>query len=86
MQIRRVARKIASAYDLIGVEADLERQWRQATRDWGIAGRDVTAKGISEDLKALDHDTWRLVCNACKAIGHITDPSRPPRTLWGQGS
>ena len=36
--------------------------------NWGMAGRDVAANNFANQLKLLDTDTWRHVCEACKAI------------------
>ena len=62
---------IAKAYELIGQESELEKQWRDVLGNWGIAGRDVAAQNFSNQLKLLDTDTWRRVCDACKAIDAI---------------
>ena len=59
---------ITKAYELIGQENELEKKWRDVLGDWGMAGRDVAANNFSNQLKLLDTDTWRRVCDACKAI------------------
>ena len=59
---------ITKAYELIGQENELEKQWRDVLGNWGMAGRDVAANNFSNQLKLLDGDTWRRVCAACKAI------------------
>jgi hypothetical protein len=61
-------RTISKAYELIAQESELEKQWRDVLGNWGIAGRDVAANNFANQLKLLDTDTWRHVCEACKAI------------------
>jgi hypothetical protein len=61
-------RKVAAAYELVGVEASLEERWRRARGDWGMAGKETMAAQLSNDLISLDTDAWRLVCEACKAL------------------
>ena len=65
LQLRRT---ISKAYELINQESDLEKQWRDVMGNWGMAGRDVAANNFANQLKLLDTDTWRHVCEACKAI------------------
>jgi uncharacterized membrane protein YccC len=60
-------RSIATAYDLVAVEADLERRWQQA-RSVGPPGTVVTEPSIANDLRAHDRDTWRAACAAYKAV------------------
>ena len=59
--------QIASAYDLLAVEIDLENRWMQAR---AVAGSGLVASedGIANQLTAFDHDIWRLACRACKAM------------------
>jgi hypothetical protein len=59
---------ITKTYELIGQESELEKEWRDVPGNWGMAGRDVAANNFSNQLKLLDRDTWRRVCDACKAI------------------
>jgi hypothetical protein len=59
--------QISSAYDLLAVEIDLERQWMQARAVAG-GGKVVSEDGIANQLKVYDHDLWRLACQACKAM------------------
>ena len=61
-------RKVASAYELVGVEADLEDGLRRAQIDGGMAGVPIASRAYSDQLKSLDRDAWRLVCDACKAL------------------
>lgn len=59
-------RKIAAAYELLVVEIDLERQWLHSRATVG-AGRD--GGGLYRNqLQALDFQTWRAACAACKAM------------------
>jgi hypothetical protein len=60
-------RTISTAYDLVAVEADLERRWQQA-RSVGPPGTVVTEAYIANELQAHDRDTWRAACSAYKAI------------------
>jgi len=62
---------ITKAYELIGQENELEKQWRDVLGTWGTAGRDVAASNFSNQLKLLERDTWRRVCDACKAIDAV---------------
>jgi hypothetical protein len=72
-------RTVASAYELVSIEATLEDRWRQSMVDWSIAGRDVASEGIANELKSLDRDTWRLVCDACKALDEaLVKDGAPP--------
>ena len=63
-----VLRKIASAYELVGIERELEAQWRRSQGDWGMAGPEPPSKHFGSHLQSLDTDTWTRVCGACKAI------------------
>lgn len=62
-----LVRTIATAYDLVAVEGDLERRWQQA-RSVGPPGTVVTEPHLSNALKAQDRDTWRAACAAYKAL------------------
>jgi hypothetical protein len=59
--------QIASAYDLLAVEIDLEKRWLEARAVAG-SGRVVSEDFIANQLKLHDHDLWRLACQACKAM------------------
>ncbi len=60
-------RTVATAYDFVAVEADLERRWQEARalRGSGIAPSETF---LANELKSLDRDTWSAVCRAYKAI------------------
>jgi hypothetical protein len=60
-------REVASAYDLLSVEIELERRWFEARERMG------GTKGSSEDyianrLRGIDRDLWNGACRACKAM------------------
>jgi hypothetical protein len=59
--------QIASAYDLLAVEIDLEKRWLEARAVAG-SGTVVSEGFIANQLKLHDHDLWRLACQACKAM------------------
>ena len=60
-------RQVASAYDLVAVEIEMERRWLEAR---AVSGGSKTASEdfISNQLKLHDRDSWRLACQACKAM------------------
>jgi hypothetical protein len=60
-------RRIATAYDLVAVEIDLERRWLEA-RAVSPSGNVVTDPYLANALRGQDSDTWRAVCAACRAI------------------
>ncbi len=60
-------RRIASAYDLLAVEITLEARWTELRL--ATAGHAPQADNfLGNQLRRYDHDTWRLACDACKAM------------------
>lgn len=59
---------ITKAYELIGQENGLEKQWRDVPGGWGLASRNAATNNFANQLKLLDRDAWHRVCEACKAI------------------
>lgn len=70
-------RKIANAYDLLGLEVDLERQWRHARPP--VGGGRTDDSYFANQLLRHDGDAWRGVCAACKAmdVALIADGAHP---------
>jgi hypothetical protein len=60
-------RTIATAYDLVAVETDLERRWLEARALKG-SGIAASEEFIASALRGQDWDTWRASCAAYKAI------------------
>ena len=58
---------IASAYDLLAVEIELEKRWSDARAVAG-AGKVVTEDSIANTLKIHDFHVWTGACRACKAM------------------
>ena len=59
--------QIASAYDLLAVEIELEKQWLAARAVAG-AGKVVSEDYIANELKVHDFHMWTGACRACKAM------------------
>jgi hypothetical protein len=60
-------RLIATAYDLVAVEVDLEKRWLEA-RSLTSTGTAPSQQVLSNALISEDGDTWRAVCAAYKAV------------------
>ncbi len=60
-------RQIASSYDLLAVEIDLERRWLEARAVAG-SGKVVSEDYIANQLRLHDRDLWSRACGACKAM------------------
>lgn len=63
----QLLRQIASTYDLLAVEVDLEQRWLVA-RATGGGVEQVVGKFMAQQLRLHDRDLWRQACDACKAI------------------
>ena len=62
-----VLKQIASAYDLLAVEVELEKQW-QAARALRGEGKVVSYDHIANELNVHDFHVWTGACRACKAM------------------
>ena len=58
---------IASAYDLLAVEIDLERRWLEA-RSLAGTGTAASENYLANQLRLHDRDLWTRACRACKAM------------------
>jgi uncharacterized membrane protein YccC len=59
--------KLASAYDLLGVEVYLEGRWLESRADTG-GPVSAAPQFFANQLTSYDRDTWRLACDACDAM------------------
>ncbi len=59
--------QIATTYDLLAVEIELEKQW-QAARALRGEGKVVSYDHIANELKVHDFNVWTGACRACKAM------------------
>jgi hypothetical protein len=71
-------RRIASAYDLLAVEIALEARWMEL--QLVTAGHAPQADNfLANQLRKYDRDTWRLACDACKAMDAALRAAGAPR-------
>jgi hypothetical protein len=59
--------RIASTYDLLAVEIELEKQWHAARALRG-EGKVVSYDHFANELKVHDFKVWTGACRACKAM------------------
>lgn len=69
--------QIATTYDLLAVEIELENQWR-AARALRDEGRVVKYDHIANELKIHDVNVWTGACRACKAMDAALVADRAP--------
>jgi hypothetical protein len=71
-------REVASAYDLLAAEIDLEHRWLEAR---AVAGTGIVASEdfIRNQLRVIDRDLWHRACRACKAmdVSLVADGAAP---------
>jgi hypothetical protein len=71
-------REVASAYDLLAAEIDLEHRWQEAR---SVAGTGIAASEdfIRNQLRLIDRDLWSRACRACKAmdVSLVADGAAP---------
>jgi hypothetical protein len=78
-----VFRTVASAYDLLATEIELEKEWMTARAPGGGIER-VQGTYFANQLRLNDRDLWRLVCDACKAMDAAlaAEDAQPGATIF----
>lgn len=74
----QLLQEVASAYDLLAVEIDLERGWWEA-RALAPTGTAPLESHYANQLRQYDNDLWRLACRACRAMDSalVADAATP---------